>query len=356
MTRSFKRLAILALLLPAAACATTAYRQPADITWPVPPENPRIRYLESFLGSIYYAPTVGRNIVEFFAGADPSLILVKPLGVAADDKGNVYVSDAPGHVVMLDRVKETVRVVAGSGQARPLGVGGLSFYNPRNELIIADPGRHAVLVVDPEANTLKRMFAEPFSKPVGVAVDEARDRVAVADSAKHNVTVLNLMTGEVLFTVGGLGHAEGQMYFPLAVAFDKGGKLYVADTMNFRVQIFDENGQFVSTFGSLGVSLGQFSRPKGIGVDSEGHIYVVDAAFNNVQIFDESGNLLLFFGDAGGAPGTFQIPHGLFIDKQDRIYVVDQYNNRVQIFQYLNREASKRAGEAGRQALGGGKE
>lgn len=351
MTNS-KNFALLLGVLALGACAPKAYRQEAALAWPVLPENPRIRYLESFGGSMYYAKPVGRNLLEFFVGADPSLGLIKPVGVAADDKGNIYVSDAPGWVVMLDREQEKVRTIADQGQAKPLAATGLGFYNPRRELIICDPGRPAVLVVDPDRNAIKRMFAEPFSKPVGVAVDEPRDRIAVADSGNHTVVVMSLLTGEVAFTAGGKGTEEGKLYYPAHVAFDSDGKLYVTDTMNFRVQVFDEEGQFVATIGSLGVNPGQFSRPKGLGLDSEGHLYVVDSAFNNVQLFDpENGNLLMVFGAGGQQPGEFQLPHGLFVDKQDRVYVVDQYNHRVQIFEYLNREKSKQAGDAARRSL-----
>jgi DNA-binding beta-propeller fold protein YncE len=107
------------------------------------------------------------------------------------------------------------------------------------------------------------------------------------------------------------------------------------DTMNFRVQVFDQEGVYVSTIGSLGASLGQFTRPKGISLDSEDNVYVADAAFNNFQIFNTKGELLLFVGNPGTDPGMFWLPAGLHIDRSDRIYVVDQMNKRVQIFQLL---------------------
>ena len=105
--------------------------------------------------------------------------------------------------------------------------------------------------------------------------------------------------------------------------------------MNFRVQIFDSNGNFISTFGKHGDGSGDFSKPKGVAVDSEGNIYVADAQFDAVQIFDKEGRLLLAFGDTGRGKGQLILPAGLFIDKQDKIYVADSYNNRIQIFQYL---------------------
>ncbi len=119
------------------------------------------------------------------------------------------------------------------------------------------------------------------------------------------------------------------------MALDHEGKLYVVDSMNFRVQILDPEGKVIKTFGNVGDGLGQFARPKGIAVDSDGNIYVIDAAFNNFQIFDSEGRLLLFVGSIGKEPGQFWLPAGAYIDGQDRIYVADQYNFRVQVFQYF---------------------
>ena len=57
---------------------------------------------------------------------------------------------------------------------------------------------------------------------------------------------------------------------------DKDGNVYVTDTMNNRVEIFDADGKFISTFGKNGDGPGYFARPKGIAVDSDGHIWVAD--------------------------------------------------------------------------------
>ncbi len=71
-----------------------------------------------------------------------------------------------------------------------------------------------------------------------------------------------------------LGRA--QFNFPTNIARGADGRLYVTDTMNFRVQIFDAKGRFLRNFGQLGDGSGDFDKPKGIAVDSDGHIYVVE--------------------------------------------------------------------------------
>ena len=107
----------------------------------------------------------------------------------------------------------------------------------------------------------------------------------------------------------------------------------VVDAMNFRIQLFDRDGNFQAQIGASGDPEGGIYRPKGVGIDSEDHIYVVDSELGLVQVFDRSGRLLYRFGN-GTNFGEFLLPTGLFIDRNDRIYLMDSYNRRVQIFQY----------------------
>jgi DNA-binding beta-propeller fold protein YncE len=154
-----------------------------------------------------------------------------------------------------------------------------------------------------------------LTRPSGLVVDPVEGRIVVADTAAHQVVVLDL-EGRLLTRFGGRGLELGQFNFPTNVALDSAGRLYVADTLNFRVQVY-------------------FSRPKGLAFDSEDHLYVVDAHFESVQIFDPHGPLLLSFGQEGSGPGEFWLPAGIHIDPSDRIWIADSYNRRVQVFQYL---------------------
>ena len=102
--------------------------------------------------------------------------------------------------------------------------------------------------------------------------------------------------------------------------------------MNFRVQVFSSNGEFLFEFGEAGDATGYMARPKGIATDSNGNIYIADALFHVIQIFDKSGNFLYYFGSQGQDEGQFWMPSGIYIDKNDYIYVADSYNARIQIF------------------------
>jgi DNA-binding beta-propeller fold protein YncE len=224
----------------------------------------------------------------------PRMRLMSPIGVAADGRGGLYVSDS-----ILNKV----------------------------------------FVFDEKGRCI-RAFGEDETllRPSGIAVNRRLDRLYVADTAGHRV-VAYALDGEKLFEFGQRGEKPGDFNYPTNIFVGADDRVYVTDSLNFRIMIFTSEGELLSYFGSLGRVSGSFNKPKGVAVDSEGHIYVVDAMFDNVQIFDAEGRLLLAFGGSGTGEGEFWLPSGIFIDDRDRIYVSDSYNTRIQIFQYLGRQA-----------------
>ena len=319
-----------------------AEKSAAPLVWPLPPEQPRIRYLRSYQGVNDFKQVKKPSRFALLllgpqdaGGASDSL--VKPYGVAVSRGGKVYVADtAARRAFVFDPDRKEVGFLGDEGAGRlskPTGVA----VDERDVVFVAD-------------GTLKRVFGYgeggqltlaigregELANPSGLAIDRAAHRLYVADSAKHQVLVFSSEDGSLQQTIGRRGDGDGQFNFPTNLTVDRKGRLYVADTLNFRVQVFDAAGVFVRTFGSIGDGPGSMNRPKGVAVDSEGHIYVVDASFNNFQIFDEEGQLLLFVGSGGRSPGEFVLPAGMSVDEQDRLYVADQGNSRVQVFQYLN--------------------
>ena len=131
---------------------------------------------------------------------------------------------------------------------------------------------------------------------------------------------------------------------------DPAGNIYVTDSDNGRIQIFNSSGTFLSQFGSNGSGDGQFNVPYGITLDPAGNIYVADTGNDRIQIFDSSGTFLSKFGsecfllnpgncvDPDGAgplelgDGQFNVPRGITLDTAGNIYVAGTNNHRIQIF------------------------
>ena len=323
--------------------SSSAAKPAADRTfvWPLPPEQPRIRYITSYRGVDDFNKKKPSRWKAFIFGEDenkPALPdrLVKPYGVAVSPAGKVYVTDtASRRVFVFDAERKTVTFIGDRGPiklAKPTGIA----LDPSGRLFVADATLNRVFGFAPDGNLAVAIGHEgELESPSGLAIDGTRKLVYVADSKKHQVFCYSIVDGSAVRTIGKRGVDPGEFNFPTNLFVDTQGRLYVTDTLNFRVQTFDPEGNLLGTFGTLGDTPGSFNRPKGIGVDSEGHIYVADTSFNNFQIFDQSGHLLLFVGSVGAGPGEFFLPAGLYVDSRDRIYVADQGNGRVQVFQYL---------------------
>jgi len=323
------RACLLCLIVAFSACASpdVAEKVP-ELFWPMPPEKPRIKFVDTIIGSLDATSKMAK-VKSFFAGDDGGENkFVKPFGVAAWN-GKMFVTDI-GVVHVFDFKSGNYGILGETDLRIPTGI---AVY--RDRLYVGDVVKKKVFGFD--VNTGKAVLEmgwRDLESPSGIAVDENRKRLIVADAKKHKIFLYSL-DGIFLFSFGTLGTGEGELVMPYAVATDRDGRIYVVDSGNFRIQIFDEKGQFLKSIGQIGTSPGNFARPKGIALDSEGHIYVLDAAFANFQIFDFEGNTLLAVGSNGSGPAEFVLPSSIYIDENDKIYVVDQINKRVQLFQYL---------------------
>lgn len=325
------------LLLILAGCATTPPPTP-NIVWPLPPEEPKIKYMAAYRDINDFPKTVGERIKEALFGTVTGLSLKKPTAVTTDIHGRIYVADSsePG-IFVFNLEERKIELWGQEGQLKPITPLGLAI-DAQGNVYVSDGRLKKILVYDKYGKLIFNIGDEhTFVNPSGIAVDKTRNRLLVADSKAHKVKVFDLK-GKLIFELEGSDIKGGKFYAPSNIAVDKEGNFYVVEALNFRVQIFDAQGKYIRNFGQLGANLGHFARPRGIAVDSEGHIYVVDAAFNNFQIFDPEGQLLLFVGTGGYNPGEFLLPYGIWIDKEDKIYVTDQIGNpRVQVFQYLKK-------------------
>jgi sugar lactone lactonase YvrE len=162
----------------------------------------------------------------------------------------------------------------------------------------------------------------------------------VADVTLDQVLVYDADSLKLLRKIGTTGHnheltTSGDFARPTGLAVDADGNLYVCDTLNNRIEIFDADGKFVSAFGKAGDGPGYFARPKGIAIDSDGHIWVADGMQDRVQVFNRDARLLITFGGHGILPGQFQGLVGIATDKNNRVFTSEMYPGRVQQFRYV---------------------
>jgi DNA-binding beta-propeller fold protein YncE len=326
-----------------ASCASPLAPEMKRLVWPAPPLPTRIE----FVRSLYSEEDIGRDatfnekLVEFIAGKKPPANrIAEPMGLAVSDDGNrLYVSDyAQLAVFVFDFAsKKFTKIGKQAPLARPMGIA----LDADENLYVAEQEKKGISVFNREGELLRFITDPSIEKPAGVAIDRQRGRIYLADSAHtksevHTVKIFDLQ-GHLTGMLGkGKGAGAGQFQFPTYVAVDKQGNVYVTDTLNSRVQVFDADGQYLKRFGERGNSWGMFDKPKGVATDTFGNVYVVDSGWSNVQIFNQKGQVLLFFGGRGPIPGMLQNPSPIAIDGNNRIYVGDYLNHRVGVYQLKN--------------------
>ena len=128
------------------------------------------------------------------------------------------------------------------------------------------------------------------------------------------------------------GSADGEVNGPSGLAFDKEDNLYIADSLNHRVQKFSYEGKFLGKWGSQGSGEGQFNMPWGITIDKQGDVYVVDWRNDRVQKFSPDGQYLATFSGAGTGEGELHRPSGVAVDNEGDVYITDWFNDQLKIY------------------------
>lgn len=329
----------------------------SKIVWPNPPAIARIKYLSMFWGEKYKPKKEQKKAgwMERLSGVTaggasaqekPRFQLVTPYGVAVDSKGRYYVADSKVRAVFIVNAENgEMDMIKHGVHARftwPTGVA----IDDTDRLFLADPGMKRVLVFNKE-HKLEATITSGLISPGGMAIDEENRFLYVPDAELDQVLVFDVDTLRLLRRIGTGGDKEhrqtapGDFARPSNVAVDKDGNVYVSDTWNDRVEVFDAEGTFIRAWGKPGDGPGYFARPKGIAVDSDGHVWVADTVQDRVQVFTPEGRLLIYMGGHGMLPGQFRTLVGLAIDKNNRVFTTEQFPGRVQVFRYVTDAEAK---------------
>ena len=160
----------------------------------------------------------------------------------------------------------------------------------------------------------------------GVAVSPVNGSVFVCDSANSQIHVFDVERKHVR-TFGQHGQRDGQLSWPRGIDVSANGQVYVAHI--HCVTVFREDGTFIRTIGQGKL----LEVPIDVLVHSNGLVYVADGRNNRIAVFSQEGDLKYIFGSQGGGKGEFKFPSGVAVSPDDHhLYVSDTYNTRVQVF------------------------
>jgi sugar lactone lactonase YvrE len=326
----------------------------SKIVWPQPPAIARVKYTTYYSGekldlaAMKPGAKKKQSWMDRLAGAQtekemkdehPHFVLIEPYGMAVNSEGQLFVADEKvGAIFVFNTETKDVEMIKHGVNANFGRIIGLAI-DDGDRIFVSDNKLRRVIVFNSKYEVIGQITSD-LGSPAGLAIDNDNRILYVSDVGLDQVLAYDADTLKPIRKIGSTGHnheltTPGDFAKPTGVAVDSDGNLYVADTMNNRIEVFDADGEFIREFGKAGDGPGFFARPKGISIDADNHIWVADGLQDRVQVFNREGRLLTYFGGHGNLPGQFAALCGITIDKNNRVFTSEQYPGRVQQFRYV---------------------
>jgi sugar lactone lactonase YvrE len=314
-------------------------------------DNERVRLLDRCAGN--GAITTLAGVSDAFRGDGyPALASVfkGPADAIEDVAGNIYIADSGDNRIRRITTNGIIETIAGTGQAGFAGDGG-----PATQAQLRQPNRLAF---------------------------DAQGQLLVLDTNNRRVRRINLSDGRITTIAGngdwGSGGDDGpaqnaSFMFPLGLAVDSGGRIYVADASARRIRMIGQNG-VISTVAGTGVATGSIDGPGGnpadnlgdnaaassatfiapsdVAADGTGNIYVTDMTAHRVRKIDTNGIIRPLAGTGvgtgridgpggdpddnlgDGGPATLSsvnTPVGIDVAANGDVFIADQANRRMRL-------------------------
>jgi len=212
---------------------------------------------------------------------------------------------------------------------------------PNGDIYLVDGLNNRIIVVD---STGKRKFEfgqqgegqGEFKYPLGIDISDD-GKVFIADTGNHRIQVFNLKGDFNYMFIVKSGPKERPSDPVDVLVSGLKNNLYIADNDNHKIKVYNQNGTFEFEWGKFGEEPGEFRYPGILAQNEYNEIFVVDVLNTRVQKFDPFGNFIAEIGSWGVLPGKLFRPKGVAVDKKNRVFVTDSYMGVVQVFSDLGR-------------------
>nr|WP_299381188.1 IPT/TIG domain-containing protein [Allomuricauda sp.] len=322
-------------------------------------DGPEYIYLSTGAVSTFSGSTVGHA-----DGTGEQVQYNKPVGLAMDNNGYLYVADAANHKIRRIASDGAVITMAGSTKGDEDGIiSTAKFDTPRSiavnnfgTIYIADFQNHKIkkitdvgVVVTVAGSTDGYQDGQggdaQFSYPEDIALD-AEGNIYVADGYNNRIRKIE-PNGMVTTWAGGEeGYVDGpremaQFYYPSGITFDQDGNMYVVDEGNHKIRKITPDGMVTTLAGSgIGNADGfgleaEFQYPSRIAADKFGNVYVTDLFNFNVRKISAEGFVSTLAGgsqgdaDGEGEEAQFNGHQGILVNERGELFVADSQNHRI---------------------------
>ncbi|MES2701554.1 MAG: Ig-like domain-containing protein, partial [Bacteroidota bacterium] len=273
--------------------------------------------------NIYTYAGKGSNGYTGNGGAATAAKLSHPYGIATDCSGNTYVADFENAVVRKIDARGVITTVAGNGIVGYSGNGGPAT-------------------------------AAKLSHPNGIALDNAGN-LYISDYNNHVIRKVNT-AGIISTYAGSSAHGytgdggaatSAALYYPIGLAVDNAGNLFIADHYNNVIRKVNTSG-IITTVAGNGVAgysgnggaatAAKLAYPRGVAVDAAGNLYITDYSNQVIRMVNTSGTISTIAGTTvsgntgtGGLATSARIynPYGIAVDAAGNVYFSELGNHQV---------------------------
>ncbi|MCC8408270.1 hypothetical protein LJ707_04965 [Mucilaginibacter sp. UR6-1] len=301
----------------------------------------------------------GNSAAGFVDGNGASASFNSPMGIWADQNGNIYVADSFNSAIRKVTSAGEVSTVTGKGYIGYVD-GSLTdaqFYacsgitgNNNGTFYVADRGNNMIRKISGDAVTT---FAgvgtagsddgtgtgATLNSPASVAL-AASGYLFVADNGNSLIRkispdgVVTTFAGNLTAGYTNRTGTDAAFNKPNAIAVDATGNVYVAEAANHAIRKIDPDGVVSTVIGSP-ENTAIVGNPTGLAVDASGNLYISDTAGRILKLDTEhvltviAGSTTAGYTDGGGSVALFNNPQGLATDAAGNLYVADYGNHRI---------------------------
>lgn len=263
---------------------------------------------------------------EFGKSGSGATEFLSPTDMDIDGKGNLIVADA-GNTRFQVITPSTGAVVAMGGEfgmdrMKLQSIAGIGVDKNSGSIWVCDQKGNKIVKFDSDGKALTKV-TKSMKFPMDVAVDNDGDIYVIM--SRNSEIYKYTENGEFIEKVGGNG--KSALIFPTSIQIYQ-NTIFVTDFGGKRIVKMKPDGTFIEEIKTKG-EYEEMKGPSGLHIDEAGNMYVLDLGEVPVVILSADGKFISQIGSFGNQEGSFLYPTGVIAKSKDEVYVLDNSRNTI---------------------------